>query len=373
MLPHRHRECPVTLSPKWQPNRRHPSMIRDPKQIAKFPPGPPLLQVVVDTEEEFDWSQPFDRSKNSVSTISAQHLAQQLFAPYGLKPTYVIDYPVATTPDAVAVLRSFVDADQCQIGAHLHPWVNPPFEELVSPFTSYPGNLEPALERAKLERLTEAIEAAFGARPAVYKAGRYGVGPNTAITLEALGYLVDLSVVPHTDFGADGGPDFRSCPDRPYWVGDRGPILEIPLSRGYCGLAAGFGRILQSAAHSNLGQRCRLGGALARSRLLERVTLTPEGCDFDAQSRLVRALLRGGQRIFTLSYHSPSLVPGHTPYVRNQADLAAFLDTIKRCLSFFFEELNAEATTPLLVRTMASHPFQARTGPAITSSAKYAP
>jgi hypothetical protein len=28
----------------------------------------------------------------------------------------------------------------------------------------------------------------------------------------------------------------------------------------------------------------------------------------------------------TLSFHSPSLVPGHTPYVRDSADLAAFHD-----------------------------------------------
>src|SRR3546814_4149526 len=42
------------------------------------------------------------------------------------------------------------------------------------------GNLPPELEHAKLAALTEAIAGAFGARPVVYKAGRYGVGPATA-------------------------------------------------------------------------------------------------------------------------------------------------------------------------------------------------
>ena len=55
--------------------------------------------------------------------------------------------------------------------------------------------------------LTEAIEANFGQRPIVYKAGRYGVGPATTTLLEDLGYAVDCSVVPHWSFAADGGPD----------------------------------------------------------------------------------------------------------------------------------------------------------------------
>ena len=37
--------------------------------------------------------------------------------------------------------------------------------------------------------------------------------------------------------------------------------------------------------------------------------------------RLTRALLARGQRTFVLSLHSPSVVPGNTPYVRSDADL----------------------------------------------------
>ena len=48
-----------------------------------------------------------------------------------------------------------------KIGAHLHPWVNPPFVESVSNYNSYPGNLPGALERAKLHKLTSRIEQSF--------------------------------------------------------------------------------------------------------------------------------------------------------------------------------------------------------------------
>src|SRR3546814_2922527 len=74
---------------------------------------------------------------------------------------------------------------------------------VVNATNSYPGNLPPELEHAKLAALTEAIAGAFGARPVVYKAGRYGVGPATAGILEALGYRIDVSVVPFTDFSED--------------------------------------------------------------------------------------------------------------------------------------------------------------------------
>jgi hypothetical protein len=51
--------------------------------------------------------------------------------------------------------------------------------------------------------------------------------------------------------------------------------------------------------------------------------------------RLCRTLLERGHRIVTLSYHSPSLQPGNTPYVRDQRDLALFLDRLSGFLSFF--------------------------------------
>jgi hypothetical protein len=35
-------------------------------------------------------------------------------------------------------------------------------------------------------------------------------------------------------------------------------------------------------------------------------------------------LLGDGLRLFSISFHSPSVEPGHTPYVRDEADLASF-------------------------------------------------
>ena len=84
------------------------------------------------------------------------------------------------TPAGNAGGGEFVDGGRAEVGAHLHPWVTPPAEEEVTRFNSYAGNLPLSLESSKIARLVEAIEASFGRRPIVYKAGRYGFGANTA-------------------------------------------------------------------------------------------------------------------------------------------------------------------------------------------------
>lgn len=86
---------------------------------------------------------------------------------------------------------------------------------------------------------------------------------------------------------------------------------------------------------------------------MERITLTPEGIDSAAHRRLVRALLRQGNRVFTLTYYSPSLAPGHTPYVRTTAALPRFLYTIEGTLSFLMTELGARPSTPLEIHSLA--------------------
>jgi hypothetical protein len=47
-----------------------------------------------------------------------------------------------------------------------------------------------------------------------------------------------------------------------------------------------------------------------------------------------------------LSLHSPSVVPGHTPYVRTEADRVALLQRLRDYLKFFSDELGGRFATP---------------------------
>ncbi|MCG8505258.1 MAG: polysaccharide deacetylase family protein [Sphingomonadales bacterium] len=310
------------------------------------PAEPPRLLVFVDTEEEFDWSKPVDRSSTGVSSMATQGRAQRIFADYGIVPTYLVDYPVVAQEAGAAPLAEFLADGACHIGAHLHPWVTPPHDETVSQEYSYPGNLPKDLERKKLKTLTDAIAERFGAPPTVYRAGRYGVGPNTADILEDLGYMIDTSVVPRSDFGAEHGPDFSYCPIAPYWFGKSRKLLELPLTVEYVGALQRWAPPVYRWASSKLGSSLRLNGVTSRLGLLDRLRLSPEGISSADHRRLTKALLQRGCRIFSFTYHSPSLMPGGTPYVTTERELERFLDRFRQYFDYFFGELDGTPSTP---------------------------
>jgi hypothetical protein len=298
----------------------------------------PLLLVVIDTEEEFDWSQPFSRNNIGATSIHNQPLAHRVFEKYGIVPSYLVDYPVANSEFA-AVLRELRQQGLCEIGAQLHPWVNPPHEEEVNARNSYPGNLPAALERAKLLAITDAIRRQFAVEPVAYKAGRYGFGPHTLAILEELGYRIDTSVMPFTDFSEFEGPDYTHYTARPFWCGNARRILEVPVTRGLVGISETLSAPLFAKINSRQLRRYHVPGVLSRLGIVERITLTPEGVDHSAHRRLTRALLAQGQRIFMFSYHSSSMAPGNTPYVRTQRDLDNFLRTMDRYFDYFTHEI----------------------------------
>jgi len=305
---------------------------------------PPVLLVVVDTEEEFDWEKPFSPSEVGVSAMAAQEAAQRILESHGLRPVYAVDYPIVDTEEGYAWLRERHSAGRIDIGAQMHPWVNPPRREEISFRNSFAGNLPRDLEREKIVALTERIGEVFGAAPVFYKAGRYGFGPNTADLLLEQGYLIDGSSFPTRDFRHEGGPDYTGHPVAPYWIRTRaGALLELPRTAAVTGLFSPWAARLFPLISTPAGERLRLPGVCSRLGLMNRITLTPEGVSLEEAKLLTRHLLAQGQRIFHLSYHSPSLVPGHTPYVRSQRDLEAFLHWLDDYIAFFLHEAGGVA------------------------------
>ena len=102
---------------------------------------------------------------------------------------------------------------------------------------------------------------------------------------------------------------------------------------------------------SPLGRNLHVPGVMARSRMLERIRLTPEGIDHAAHRRLTRSMLKQGQRVFSFTYHSPSLEVGHTPYVRSEQQLAEFVASIDRYCDWFINDLGGRSTTPSQLHT----------------------
>lgn len=310
----------------------------------------PILLLVIDTEEEFDWARPHSRTATGVTAMRHIHRVQAVCDAFELRPCYVVDYPVVNQQDGYASIKDIRDDGRCSIGAHLHPWVTPPYEEEVNSWNSYPGNLPMALEQAKLERLGEQIENVFGEPAIVYKAGRYGVGTNTGAILDALGYGVDVSPLAAFDLSGDGGPNFERFPIVPWWHDDTRRLLFVPGTAALVGVLGPAALACYRVATRRWCERLHVPGILARLRVVDRLRLSPEGYSLDEMKRLTRFLMAKGVRVFSLSFHSPSAEPGNTPYVRSAADLDAFLGRLREYFGFFFGELDGCAMSPLELR-----------------------
>lgn len=309
--------------------------------------GQPLLLTMVDAEEAFDWSGAFSRHARDVTSMGSQHLAHRVFERHGVVPVYLADHPVATQEAGRGPLREFLRDGACDVGAQLHPWVTPPFTETVGNDNSFAGNLPPETELAKARALTEALSDAFGMRPLIYRTGRFGVGPRTGDVLKRLGYVADSSASPcwPPAMLRQSADAWKAAPG-PYWVDRERTLMEIPVSAALVGRLQG--RAAERLAPLLFHPRARplhLAGMAARLGVLERIRLTPEGMTLEEAKRLTRALRAGGQRVFVLTYHSPSLEPGNTPYVRDTAQRDRFLAWLDEYYSFFREEIGGRNAT----------------------------
>jgi hypothetical protein len=76
--------------------------------------------------------------------------------------------------------------------------------------------------------------------------------------------------------------------------------------------------------------------------LIERIALTPEGISLPKALEGIDLAITEGVKIINLSFHSPSLAVGHTPYVRDDHQLQELYDWFKGV----FAHLQASGVRP---------------------------
>ena len=297
------------------------------------------LIVSIDTEED-NW----DRSRHDVRLENIGELPRMaaFFDRLGVRPTYFTTYQVAIDPQAAGVMREVGSDDRAEIGAHLHPWNTPPLTEAFEPRNSMLKNLPAELQLAKIQSLTAALEEAFRFTPTAFRTGRYGIGRDTVGALLSCGYRVDSSVSPFVSLETtDDGPSFVGAPMVPYRMAagrdvrepaPDGDLVEIPLSygfnRGPFSLWDPARRMLEAAPL----RWFRLAGLAARTGLIKRLTLCPELASVADMLTLSRRLLEHGVRHLHLTWHSPSFMPGLSPFAATARDVAHLYASIEEYL-----------------------------------------
>ena len=287
------------------------------------------ILVSIDTEED-NWKA--TREDIQVENIRALPEAHDFMTGLGLRPTYFCDYPVVSTPWSAQILRALDRSGQCEIGAHLHPWNTPPLEEPFSDRNTMMKNLPASLQQRKLETLSQALRAVTGKSPVSFRAGRFGLAREGVRALIALGYRVDSSVTPFVDWTEfSNGADYSEAPFSCYRLDGESPVdqpvpggslCELPVSCGFTRHPFGWrGRAFKRLRHPTL-RPLRLTGLGAKSGWLRRVVGSPETDELSDLLRLARCLIEQGVGYVHLFFHSPSLVPGYSPFVQTEADLA---------------------------------------------------
>ena len=173
--------------------------------------------------------------------------------------------------------------------------------------------------------------------------------------LERLGFGVDSSIVPRTDFSAAGGPDCSGLTARPFWFGARHRVLELPLCRdvaGWAGTAAPWLRDVLAGPEGS-----RRGAVLARLHMAERIGLSPADTGTAAMRRLIRGQLAAGQRVLTVGVPAGALAPGPAPEAQERRALHLFYDRLSAVLDGLARRPETLfASVPDLPRLLAEAP-----------------
>ena len=298
-------------------------------------PRETLVICSVDTEED-DWEP--RRDGVTVSNLEQLPRLNELMGELNAPVTYFVTHAVAADGASCRVLRKLVDQGNSEIGAHLHPWNTPPLTESISPTNLMLNNLPASLQFSKLRRLTDRIEDAFGQAPTTFRAGRSGLGSSTIDIIRRCGYTIDSSVMPFYDLRSVHGPNFVGAPNRAYCIGengnaleplDAGPILEIPVSSAYDRAPFELWDAIHRRLGSRVGEALRLRGLAARAGLVSKIALKPELENVKDMLRLSRVLIEQGISHLQLMWHSPSLLPGTSPFVRTPAERDRLLARIR--------------------------------------------
>ena len=240
------------------------------------------LIVAVDTEED-NWGS-LRLTRYTCENIGRIPAVQALFDHFNVTPTYLITYPVATNDQAASILKAILDSKRCEVGAQCHPWNTPPLNEENTPANSMLCNLPAASQYAKMKCLHEAIRARFGVEPISFKSGRFGYSTTVARNLHRLGYKIDNSITPYTDWTRDHGPDFTRFSPRPFRFSSdnafqecaSGDLIEVPSTIGFLQHDFARSNYIFNALTRGPISKLRLAGVLHWFRLLNKAWLSPE-------------------------------------------------------------------------------------------------
>jgi hypothetical protein len=305
------------------------------------------LAVTIDVEEEGLFCGQYESQNLSVRNVPELARLDALFEKWEIKPTLLVGYAAAADPDATKFLRKWSKKHHAEVGAHLHYWNTPPLEKLSLP-DPVPSDLIPAeLLYQKLNTLMDTLKRA-GFDPLSFRMGRFNMGPNMFLILEATGIRIDSSVAPLRC--SSGGPDHLCCPMDPYFPnpcdilqeGDS-HILEVPVT--IVPITSGMMNVI----HFMNNRPWLRNSAVWLAENLFSLPAQPMGTGSLRLNSAVDLHLGRGGKVVTTFFHSSELMPGGCPQHRTDRDVDRFIKKLDR----FFEHMHEKGAESLTLSELA--------------------
>lgn len=164
---------------------------------------------------------------------------QPIFDKHHVKATYLLSPEIINDSLSVEVFKSF--RQRVELGTHLHSeFIEPEANFNCTNTSQYQSDFDSDIERVKLENLTTLFKQIFGYQPLSFRAGRFGISKHSLQILQDLGYKVDSSVTPDTQWRnqvSGNVVNFFGAPYQPYYPSKEDfrkdgemDILQVPVT-----------------------------------------------------------------------------------------------------------------------------------------------
>lgn len=302
--------------------------------------NPSYFILSIDTEED-QWGAFGDKAtvKNiDYLTDTFQRLCEQ----YGIRPTYLVNAPVAETPSSQKIIQELARVGNCEIGMHLHPWrTSPHASSYQFPKDSHMTNYSFELIGKKINHLFHSIQNLTQKPCRTFRAGRWSMSTDAMAHLYKLGVNIDTSITPYVSWEEDGGNNYSQHPMQAYKFlspnflkpYENGNAYEIPPSVGWTRGNLQTMHLIEQYLRK-MPHCFRIPGILHRLNIIKKIWVSPEQENVNDMIMLCQNLLKQNQPYIHAMFHSTSLLPGASPFVQNKDDLALFYMKLERLFQY---------------------------------------
>jgi hypothetical protein len=268
-----------------------------------------------------------------------------LFSCFGVVPTFLLSPEVIQDERASHILSHIPN---CELGTHLHGEFIEPDADWSNAITATPQAFySPGVEHQKLENLTRLFKNRFSYLPTSFRAGRFGISPQTLSLLVDLGYRVDSSITPFWthEFGPAHINNFWGAPVHPYRPsrqdarkqGDLN-ILEVPVTIvNSFFLGWPLWLLRQMSSRSLLYKRIlpRLGVKMPKTTWLRPQRSSAQEM-INVASTVMDHSPEGKPVVLNMMYHSVEIIPGASPYAATALEVDAIIGSQRSFFEWLF-------------------------------------